>query len=147
MASSVVAVPKVLGEGRVALRTRASCTRGLRVSWPANVRAPPIRLLDAHPCTFVNFFYFCILMFIFHVQFLLLRSILTYSTVTTSKTATTTTSLRSVSSPKCSKCGIDTNGQAHCCVYNGAWRGQCGNDGENKPYTWREGKQACRSKR
>ena len=45
-----------------------------------------------------------------------------------------TETLRTTSS-KCSKCGISPKGNPSCCGLGGAWRGKCGNEGENTEHT------------
>ena len=46
----------------------------------------------------------------------------------------------------CSKCGtIKKSGKLSCCAPDGAWSGQCGDEGESK-HTWREGMFACKKK-
>ena len=46
----------------------------------------------------------------------------------------------------CPKCGTHPNGEIGCCAPDGAWRGTCGDEGENKEHTWTEGWEACRRK-
>ena len=72
------------------------------------------------------------------------------TTTTTTTTATTITvtkpTANAVTAAKCPKCGTSPTGKRSCCARGGAWRGKCGDDGENMEYTWTEGLDACQCK-
>lgn len=46
---------------------------------------------------------------------------------------------------KCPKCGTNSKGRQTCCAPDGAWNEKCGDNGENKEYTWVDGLEACHS--